>query len=116
MDYYFQAADDQAALQARDLPSGPTPDSVFGSVEAKDVIACPHLEQLVKISLGKSGPSLVPKLVTLWPLPSLTDASVEFGPDPSIMRLPNELRDDLAMVSADADVAERWAAAMWGWQ
>jgi hypothetical protein len=114
MDYYFQAADDEAALNARNLKSGPTTESAFRSVEAKDIIACPHLEQLVEISLGKRRASLVPKLVTLWPVRLQPNDPAGYGPEPSIMRLPNELRNDLAEVSVSGDVAERWAAQMWG--
>ena len=67
MDYYYIAADDFTALTARDLEAGPKPGSSFVSAEAKDVMARPHLEQLVAAATGIVGPSLIPELKTLWP-------------------------------------------------
>jgi hypothetical protein len=112
MDYYFAAPDDSAALEARHLASGPTPDSKFHSVEAKDVMACPHLEQLVELASGKKGPSLVPQLKTLWPEP--VDDPADYVLGASLMRLPDGLRDDLAQVEVTPDVAAQWAGAIWG--
>ncbi len=103
MDYYFTAVNDEAALSALALPAGPTPLSSFASAEAKDVLACPHLEQLVEAATGKSGPTLVPELITLHP-------------DPMITRLPDSLRDDLAAIAVTAEVAKRWAAELWGYE
>ena len=103
MDYYFAATSDEAALKARDLPAGPTPDSLFASAEAKYVMACPHLELLVAAATGKSEPTLVPQLVTLWP-------------DPMLTRLPDQLRDDLSKIEVNALVAEKWAGELWGYE
>lgn len=113
MDYYFSAADDAAALCAKDLSGGPIPGSPgLDSVEAKDVLACPHLEQLVTLATGKTGPSLVPELDVLWP--AAPDESFEFVPGASIMRLPDSLRDNLADVEMTSEVAASWADAIWG--
>lgn len=115
MDIYFVAASDAAALEVKDLTAGPTPNSNFDAVEAKDVMACPHLEQLIEIATGKSGPSLVPLLVTLWPDPRSFGDEAGYVPGPMICRLPDALRDDLARLAIDGDVAERWAAELWGY-
>ena len=112
MDYYFAASSDEMALDARELAAGPTPDSQFGSVAAKDVMACPHLEQLVEFATGKKGPSLVPQLKTLWPEP--VDDPADYVPGPSLMRLPDALRDDLADVDVTPEIAAQWAGAIWG--
>lgn len=117
MDYYFSAANDAAALVAMELPAGPVPGSPgFDSVEAKDVLACPHLEQLVGIATGRSGPSLVPQLRVLWPEPPAAEDSFEFVPGASIMRLPDSLRDDLTGIELTSAVAEGWAAELWGFE
>jgi hypothetical protein len=110
MDYYYTAPDDAAALSARDLPGGPMPGSVFASAEAKDVLACPHLEQLVGLASGMVGENLVPQLKTLWPKPE------SFEPGTMITRLPETLRDDLAEMEMTPAIAENWAAQLWGFE
>ena len=114
MDYYYTAIDDASALGAKNLDGGPMPGSSFESAEAKDVMACPHLEQLVAIASGKRGPSLVPQLKTLWPEPSAAGAG--FEPGLMISRLPDSLRDDLAGIEVTQTVAEQWAAELWGFE
>ena len=111
MDYYYTACSDSAALTAKDLAGGPAGKSSFGSAEAKDVLACPHLEQLVTIATGNSQPSLVTQLQTLWPEPGSPN---ELEPGTMITRLPDSLRDGLAMIELTPAVAEAWASELWG--
>ncbi len=114
MDYYFSAASDAAALSAKDLPAGPAPGSDgFLSVEAKGVIACPHLEQLVSIATGNIGNSLVPELSTLWPSSPEASSESDLEPGPSIMRLPDSLRDALGEVVMTQQIAAAWANELW---
>ena len=116
MDYYYIAADDRTALTAKDLESGPTPGSSFVSVEAKDVMACPHLEQLVAASTGKVHANLVPELRKLWPEPPPPGSELSFEPGTMITRLPDSLRDNVALVEVTQSVAEVWAAELWGFE
>jgi hypothetical protein len=116
MDYYFSAADDGAALRANQIDGGPVPgcDDV-DSVEAKDICPCPHLEQLVAFSTGKTKASLVPELKCLWPDASAWMSVGEEGPPPSISRVPDSLRDDLAEIDLSPALAERWSEELWGY-
>ena len=116
MDYYYIAADDLTALTAKDLESGPKPGSSFVSAEAKDVMACPHLEQLLAASTGEVGPSLVAELKTLWPEPPPAGSEFSIEPGTMITRLPDSLRDNIAAIEVTESVAEVWAAELWGFE
>ena len=112
MDYYFIAADDAAALTAKDFDAGPAPHSGFISAEAKDIMACPHLEQLVSAFTGTARPSLVAELQNIWPESNVDgDESGLF-----ITRLPDQLRDDLAAVEVTPAIAQAWASELWGFE
>jgi len=116
LDYYFSADNDAAALRANQLDGGPIAGSAgFDSAEAKDITPCPHLEQLVALSTGKTGPSLVSELKCLWPDESAWTSFGEEGPPPSISRVPDILRDGLSQVEVTPVLASGWAEELWGY-
>lgn len=118
MDYYFTAPDDAAAIEARNAPEGPgAGDPPLDSVEAKDIMVSPHLEQLIEAVTGEVFPSQVEHLQVLWPpagTPPPTDESSLFLTDPGITRIPGALRDALAGLEPEAASAGRWSAELWG--
>ena len=119
MDCYFSAIDEGEALSARDLTGGPAPENdAFDSVAAKDIIVCPHLEQLIGAATGAVVPSAVAELRVLWPpagTPPPTGEGSLFLTEPSITEVPDRLRDALADVPVTQAVAEAWSGALWGY-
>ena len=85
----------------------------FDSVEAKGVISCPHLQQLAAISRGEKLGDIKIQEMQIWPEP-VTDPA-DNVPGPSLARLHDELRDELAAVDVTPAVCAGWAAELWGY-
>lgn len=113
MDYYFSAPSDAEALKAKDGLAGPTQAAGFDSVEAKGVMA-PALEELVAVSKDATNALVMARALPLWPE---TPANPEdYTPGPSLTRLPDGLRDDLAELDVTASLAIKWAGELYGYE
>lgn len=114
MDYYFAAVGPAEAVSALELASGPG--ERFDTAEAKDVMPCPHLEQLIEAATGKPVASAVSELRTVWPpadTPPPVDDTSPWLTGPTLSELPERIRDGLADVEVTGSMAEAWSEALW---
>lgn len=114
MDYYFAAADAAEAIGALELPAPP---ARLDAVEAKDVMPCPHLEQLIEAATGAPVASAVSELRTVWPpagTPPPADDNSPWLSGPTLSQLPQRIRDALAEIAVTPAVGQAWSEALWG--
>lgn len=114
MDYYFAAADAAEAIGALELPA---PSARFDAVEAKDVMPCPHLDQLIEAATGAPVASAVSELRTVWPpadTPPPADDNSPWLSGPTLSELPRRIRDALAEIAVTPAVGQAGAEALWG--
>lgn len=72
----------------------------------------------MQAATGREAPISADRLVVIWPpkgTPPPTDDSSPFMTDPSIMQIPDDLRDALAAITVTPEIGENWCQELWGY-